>query len=112
MLDYSAVQAELGKTVGDDFREGKVTLPVVLAWRRGDEGERAFWTRTIAESQQEDGDLQQAIAMMNRHRTLEDTVARARHYGAIARDALMIFPESETRAALVELIDFCIDRAY
>jgi len=112
VLDYSAVQAELGKTVGDDFREGKVTLPVVLAWRRGDEGERAFWTRTIAESQQEDGDLQQAIAMMNRHRTLEDTVARARHYGAIARDALMIFPESETRAALVELIDFCIDRAY
>ena len=112
VLDYSAVQAELGKTVGDDFREGKVTLPVVLAWRRGDEEERAFWTRTIAESQQEDGDLEQAIVLMNRHRTLEDTVARARHYGAIARDALMIFPESETRAALVELIDFCIDRAY
>lgn len=112
VLDYSAVQAELGKTVGDDFREGKVTLPVVLAWRRGDEEERAFWTRTIADSQQEEGDLDRAIALMNSHQTLEDTVARARHYGAIARDALMIFPESETRAALVELIDFCIDRAY
>ena len=112
VLDYSARQADLGKTVGDDFREGKVTLPVVLAWRRGDETERAFWTRTIGELEQTDTDLDAAIALMRKHNTLDDTVARARHYGAIARDALMIFPESPIREALVELIDFAIRRAH
>ena len=112
VLDYSARQVELGKTVGDDFREGKVTLPVVLAWRRGDETERAFWTRTIGELDQQDSDLDAAIALMRKHATLDDTVARARHYGAIARDALMIFPESPIREALVELIDFAIRRAH
>lgn len=112
VLDYSAEQAALGKTVGDDFRDGKVTLPVVLAWRRGDAEERAFWTRTIGESRREGGDLDRAIALMTKHGTLDDTVTRARHYGAIARDALMIFPDGEARGALIELVDFCIDRAY
>ncbi|MFP3670479.1 polyprenyl synthetase family protein, partial [Priestia sp. SIMBA_032] len=89
--DYSADQAALGKTVGDDFREGKVTLPVVLAWRRGDESERDFWRRTIERLEQEPGDLEQAMALMTKHGALADSLERARHYGAIARDALGVF---------------------
>ncbi len=112
VLDYSAKQAELGKAIGDDFKEGKVTLPVVLAWRRGNQTERSFWTRTIETLEQKDDDLLQAIELMHKHGALEDTVERARHYGAIARDALGIFPKSEAKDAMVELIDFCIDRAY
>ncbi len=112
VLDYSAEQAKLGKTVGDDFHEGKITLPVVLAWRRGSAGERDFWRRTLEEMEQEDGDLDKAIALMRKHGALADTIERARHYGAIARDALGIFPNSEIKRSMVKLIDFCIDRAY
>ncbi len=112
VLDFSAKQAELGKTIGDDFREGKVTLPIILAWRRGDEDERAFWRRTIADLEQEDGDLEKAIAIMDKHNALTDSVDRARHYGAIARDALGVFPNSPVKSALIEIVDFSIERAY
>ncbi len=111
-LDYSASQAELGKSVGDDFRDGKITLPVILAYRRGDETERAFWRRTLEEQEQHDDDLEHAITLLNKHRALGDTIERARHYGAIARDALGIFPASPVKAALLEVVDFAIERAY
>ena len=112
VLDYSAKQAVLGKTVGDDFREGKITLPVILAFRRGDDEERAFWKRTIGELDQTGSDLDHAIGLMTKHRALEDTVERARHYGAIARDAMGIFADGPAKHALIEAIDFCIHRAY
>ena len=112
VLDYSARQADLGKTVGDDFREGKITLPVILAFRRGDEEERRFWRRTLEQLEQNPGDLAHAQALMERHGALRDALERARHYGAIARDALGIFPDSEAKRALIEAVDFCIERAY
>jgi octaprenyl-diphosphate synthase len=112
VLDYSARQAELGKTVGDDFREGKVTLPVVLAFRRGDEAERGFWRRCIEQVEQSEEDLAHAIALLERHGALRDTVARARHYGAIARDAMGIFPDGPEKRGLLDVVDFCIERAF
>ena len=83
-LDYGGKAAKLGKNVGDDFREGKITLPVVLSFRRGSESERAFWRRTLEEGDATDADLEHAIGLMTKHRALEDTIQRARHYGAIA----------------------------
>lgn len=112
VLDFSAEQEKLGKSVGDDFREGKVTLPLVLAFRRGSEEERDFWRRTIEELDQKDGDLEHAIALMNKHNALSDSIERARHYGSIAKDALAIFPDNEIRKALIGIVDFCINRAY
>ncbi|MGE0094317.1 MAG: polyprenyl synthetase family protein [Alphaproteobacteria bacterium] len=112
VLDYSAAQATLGKTVGDDFQDGKITLPVILAFRRGDDEERSFWRRTLEDMKQDETDLASAIALMERHGSLRDTVERARHYGSIARDALGIFTDGPEKAALLEVIDFCIDRAY
>ena len=112
VLDYSAKQAKLGKTVGDDFREGKITLPIVLAFRRGNDEERAFWRRTMEELDQQDGDLERAQQLMVKHSALKDTVERARHYGAIARDALGLFPDSPVKRALLDVIDFVIDRDY
>jgi octaprenyl-diphosphate synthase len=112
VLDYSAAQATLGKTVGDDFQDGKITLPVILAFRRGDDEERNFWRRTLEDMKQDETDLASAIALMERHGSLRDTVERARHYGSIARDALGIFTDGPEKAALLEVIDFCIDRAY
>jgi octaprenyl-diphosphate synthase len=111
-LDYGGTSAKLGKNVGDDFREGKITLPVVLAFRRGTEAEREFWRRTLEKGEIGDGDLEQALATMRRHRALEDTVERARHYGAMARDALEIFPASPAKQALLDVVDFCISRAH
>jgi octaprenyl-diphosphate synthase len=114
VLDYSARQEMLGKAIGDDFREGKITLPVILAFRRGYDEERAFWRRTLEDLEQIPGnaDLRRAIGLLERHRCLADSVQRARHYGAIARDALGIFPEGPVKAALVGIVDFAIERAY
>ncbi len=112
VLDYSAHEATLGKTVGDDFREGKITLPIVLAFRRGNEEERAFWKRTLEAGKQTEADLQQAIAYLTAHNALSDTIERARHYGAMARDALGIFGEREIKQTLIDVVDFCVDRAH
>ena len=108
VLDYGGAAAKLGKNVGDDFREGKITLPVVLAFRRGSDAEREFWRRTLERGEATDADLEHAIGLMTKHRALEDTIGRAHHYGAIARDALALFPESPMKSALAETVDFCI----
>ena len=112
VLDYSAEQGTLGKSVGDDFREGKITLPIVLAFRRGDTTERQFWRRTMEDLEQTDTDLEHAMTLLEKHNALADTVDRARHYGKIARDALAIFPKSPLKQALADIVDFCIERAY
>lgn len=111
-LDYMARQAELGKTVGDDFQEGKITLPIVLAYGRGDEEERRFWRRTLEEGGQAEGDFRKAVALLERHGALTETVERARRYGAVAREALAVFGDTREKAALLDVVDFCVDRAY
>jgi octaprenyl-diphosphate synthase len=111
-LDYSGKQALMGKSVGDDFREGKITLPVVLSYRRGSQEERNFWTRTLEDGDQTADDLLYAQKLMERHGAITDTIERAKHYGDIARDALAIFPDSSHKAALLEAVDFCVARAY
>ncbi|MBX9592662.1 MAG: polyprenyl synthetase family protein [Hyphomonadaceae bacterium] len=110
-LDYSGDSARLGKSVGDDFREGKITLPVILCFRRGGKDERAFWQRTLGEGNIVDADLEHAIKLMKKHSAIEATLERARHYGAIARDALAIFPDEPPTRALAGVIGFCINRA-
>jgi len=112
VLDYSAEQARLGKTIGDDFREGKVSLPVILAIHRGSEAERGFWHRTLDDADQREGDLRHAQDIMHRHNTLRDSIDRARHYGAIARDALGFFPDVPVKQALLDIIDFTIEREF
>jgi octaprenyl-diphosphate synthase len=112
MLDYSAREIELGKSIGDDFREGKITLPVVLALRAADERERQFWRRTLEQLDQQEGDLEHAIDLMRRHGTFAQTCVRAGFYAAEARRALGIFRPGPEQAALDELIDFCLERSY
>jgi octaprenyl-diphosphate synthase len=110
-LDYGGKAAKLGKNVGDDFREGKITLPVVLSFRRGSEAERTFWRRALEDGDASEADLDHAIGLMAKHRALEDTIQRARHYGAIAKDALALFPASPMKEALEETVEFCIARS-
>ncbi|MFB2549512.1 polyprenyl synthetase family protein [Ensifer soli] len=109
-LDYGGKAADLGKNVGDDFREGKITLPVILAYRRGTEDERAFWRESIEGGASDDQRLERALGLIHRYGALTDTIARAVHYGTIARDALAPLPASPLKSALLDVIDFCIGR--
>ncbi len=112
LLDYGGASAALGKNAGDDFREGKATLPVLLAYARADEAERAFWKRVIEKRDQRDGDLEQALEIMTRTGALADARARADAEAARARTALDAFPDGPLRAALADIVDFVVQRAY
>ena len=109
-LDYAGKQLQMGKAIGDDFREGKITLPVVLAYRRGSPAERDFWKRTLESGEQREDDLAAAQLLVEKHDAISDTIERARHYGDIARDALAIFPDTEHKTALLDAVDFCVGR--
>ncbi|GGK53189.1 polyprenyl synthetase family protein [Salinarimonas ramus] len=111
-LDYGGAAATLGKNVGDDFREGKITLPIVLTVQRGTDADRAFLRRTLERGEIAEGDLEEALAILRRNRALEDTIARARDYGARAVSALDVYPDGPMKRALVDAVEFCIARAY
>ena len=110
-LDYGGNAADLGKNIGDDFREGKVTLPVLLAYGRGDESERKFWLDAVENGKTGDEALARAVELLAKHNAIKDTIARARHYSEMAKDALGPFPESEYKSALIDVLEFCISRA-
>jgi octaprenyl-diphosphate synthase len=109
-LDYGGSTKELGKNVGDDFREGKVTLPVILSYRRGAASERVFWKRAIEGDASGEEALEKAIGLMTKHGAIADTIGRARHFGEIARDALAPLDATPQKAALLDVIDFCVAR--
>ncbi|WP_225421216.1 polyprenyl synthetase family protein [Sphingomonas parva] len=111
-IDYVSDAETMGKGVGDDFRDGKVTLPVILAHARGDEADRRFWREAMEGSRTSDDDLAHAIALLKRHNAIDDTIARARTYGQRAIDALGPFRNGSAKSALVEAVEFAIARAY
>ncbi|MCX8505701.1 MAG: polyprenyl synthetase family protein [Alphaproteobacteria bacterium] len=113
-LDYAAEQEKLGKTIGDDFREGKMTLPVILAVARGQNSpdERAFWQRTMEDLEQTPDDLATAQKLITAHHGITDTLARADEYARAAHDALMVFQPSPARQALLNAVQFSVRRGY
>jgi len=110
-LDYAADEAKLGKTVGDDFREGKITLPVLVAYAAGDAQERAFWRRTLEESEQTDDDLTHAMDLMARHGAIRTTLDRAAGSADAAKANLMGFPDGPIRTSLMAVADYTVSRA-
>jgi octaprenyl-diphosphate synthase len=112
VLDYGSEQDIMGKGVGDDFRDGKLTLPVILAYARGNGRDRAFWRSAISGERASDEDLAHATALLRETGALSDTIERARHYGRRALDSLASFPAGKARAALSEAVEFAIARAY
>jgi len=101
----------MGKEQGDDFREGKITLPVLAAFHAGDAAEQEFWRRTIEEREQSGADFAEAQRLMSRHGAVAKTIARAEAYGEAALHALAGFPDNPFRHALAEVVRFCIARA-
>jgi octaprenyl-diphosphate synthase len=111
-IDYASDADTMGKGVGDDFRDGKVTLPVILAYARGGEAERRFWREAMEGSRTADADLHEAIRLLRASGALDDTLARARTYAQRAIDALGPFPAGSAKASLVEAVEFAVARAY
>ena len=111
-IDYDSGSADMGKDRGDDFREGKMTLPVILAYARGSGEERKFWEEAIAGFRTEDADLAHAVELIRRHDAIAATRERARHFAQRACDALSIFPDGRARAAMVEAAQFAVSRGY
>jgi octaprenyl-diphosphate synthase len=112
VIDYASDAETMGKGVGDDFRDGKMTLPVILAYARGNDSERKFWRSAMSGERASDADLAHAISIMGSNGGLADTIERARHYGRRAIDALAVFPASKAKTALTEAVEFAIARAY
>ena len=111
-IDYVSDAGTMGKDAGDDFREGKMTLPVILAYARGNEDDRAFWKEAVLGRRISDADFAHAVSLVQSSRAVEDTLARARHYGQRAIDALGIFPASAAKDAMIEAVEFAVARAY
>lgn len=109
-LDYGGNADDLGKNTGDDFREGKITLPVVLSYRRGTRQEQDFWREALEKGKNDDAALERAMGLMTKYGAIGDTINRARHFGEIARDALAPVEASPQKDALLDVIDFCISR--
>ncbi|MEM0988172.1 MAG: polyprenyl synthetase family protein [Pseudomonadota bacterium] len=109
-LDYGGASTNLGKNTGDDFREGKVTLPVILAYSRGDAAAKAFWKRAVGKGQLHDGDLENALELMDRTNALPDTLARANYHADAALSALRVFPDGSVKTALIDVLRFVVSR--
>ena len=112
VIDYASDLSTMGKGVGDDFRDGKMTLPVILAYARGEEADRSFWRAAMSGERVSGEDLAHAVTLLQSTQALSDTIERARYYGRRAIDALAMFPASKTKAALTEAVEFAIARAY
>lgn len=111
-IDYDSDAAQMGKDQGDDFREGKMTLPVILAYARGSEEERTFWKAAIMGHRSSDDDLAHAVELIGRHNAVEDTRTRARHFAQRAIDAISMFPDGKARQAMAEAAMFAVARGY
>jgi octaprenyl-diphosphate synthase len=109
-LDYSAQRETLGKTIGDDFREGKMTAPVILALAKANDEERAFWQRTMADQNQTQDDLATAQNILKQHNCIQGALEIAHHYGTLAGKALASTPQTPLRKMLEDLIAYSIER--
>ncbi|MEO1919261.1 MAG: polyprenyl synthetase family protein [Paracoccaceae bacterium] len=110
LLDYGGASASLGKNTGDDFRERKLTMPIILAIAKAETMERAFWVRTIEKGKQEDGDLDHAMKLMAKYGTLEKTRLKALNWANTAKTALDPMPDSELKSLLKGMADFVVSR--
>ncbi len=109
-IDYCSNKKILGKNIGDDFKEGKITLPIILAYGRSNQKEKNFWQRVISELKQKDDDFEEAITIINKYNCIEDTILRAKHFSNVAIDSLDAFKNNEYKDCLINLTEKSIKR--
>ena len=111
-IDYSSTNEKLGKNIGDDFKEGKITLPIILAYLRSSQDEKKFWSKTIVNLNQSTDDLKKAILIINKYNCINDTIDRARHFANVAIDSLGVFENNKYKKSLMNLIKTSLNRFY
>ena len=109
-LDYMGSPSKMGKNIGDDFKEGKVTLPIILAYLRSDDLEKKFWKKTINNLNQKKEDFSKAVTIIKKYNCIEDTIERARHFANVALDSLGPFDNNKYKLSLINLIKSSISR--
>jgi len=109
-IDYSSSNITLGKNIGDDFKEGKITLPIILAYLRSNKTEKEFWKKTIVHLKQEKDDFHHAINIIKKYDCIEDTIDRARHFANVAIDSLGSFKDNNYKIGLINLIQSSLNR--
>jgi len=109
-IDYSSTNERLGKNIGDDFKEGKITLPIILAYLRSNNDEKKFWNKTLVDLDQSKDDLTKAILIINKYNCINDTIERARHFANVAIDSLGAFENSDYKKSLMNLIKASLNR--
>ena len=109
LLDYGGTVA-IGKNIGDDFRERKLTLPLIKAVAKADPSERAFWERVIEKGRQEDGDLDHALELLEKHEALKSARSDALAWAELAKTALESLPDVPVRGMLFDLTEYVVTR--
>ena len=109
-IDYSSTNDSLGKNIGDDFKEGKVTLPIILANLRSNNEEKEFWYKTMVNLEQSKDDFNKAITIIQKYDCISDTLERARHFANVAMDSLGVFKNNEYKKSLINLIQSSLNR--
>tara|TARA_Y100000590_G_scaffold443453_1_gene572931 strand:+ start:414 stop:1442 length:1029 start_codon:yes stop_codon:yes gene_type:complete len=111
-IDYSSSSYYLGKNIGDDFKQGKVTLPVILAYLRSNNKEKNYWKRTMQDLNQKEDDFKKALKIIDKYNCIEDTIKRAKHFADIAIDSLGIFNDTTYKKILINLTDSSLKRLF
>ena len=109
-IDYSSSKNIMGKNTGDDFKEGKITLPIILAYGRSNSKERKFWKKVISDLSQEDQDFEEALSIIKKYNCIEDTIKRAQHFGNVAIDSVDVLKSNNYKECLINLMQASIKR--
>ena len=112
VLDYMASKIALGKNIGDDFREGKVTLPIIIAYSLSNKHEQEFWHRTISELNQQEQDFSKALEVFNKYAVIDQCLKMAEEFAHNAKKDLSIAPDNKIKSSLMQILDFSISRSF
>ncbi len=112
LLDYTASQLSLGKSIGDDFREGKVTLPIIIACKHSDDQEKLFWNRVICKAEQNEGDFDKALSIFSKYDVFKKCLSLVDDYTDKAKECLAMAPDNEIKQALIEVLCFSTSRSF
>ncbi|MGB4191106.1 MAG: polyprenyl synthetase family protein [Rickettsiales bacterium] len=111
VLDYTSNESALGKNIGDDFMEGKVTLPIIVAYSRSNQQEKEFWQKAFVHSSTSE-DFSKALEILNKYNIIEECLETAFKYTQAAKKCIETAPDNYIKAALIEILNFSISRDF
>ncbi len=111
-LDYYGKDKFFGKEIGKDFFEGKVTLPLIIIFQKGNDEERSFLTEIMEKETRNEDDFSEALALINKYKAIDASLKRAEYFVNVSYDSLGIFPDNEDKKILQNLTGFSLNRSF